>query len=345
MFRFANSEYLYGLLAVPVIVGIYLLYLNWKKKSIKKFGEVEVIKQLFSEYSHTLNVIKFVFVSIAILFLVLAIAQPQLGSKIEKSKRKGIDLIIALDVSNSMLAEDIKPNRLTRAKQAISKLLEKLDDDRIGIIVFAGKAYTQLPVTTDYAAGEMFLNNINTDMIPIQGTAIGEAIDLAVKSFPKDNYKRSRAIVVITDGENHEDDALSIAKYAAKDDIVIHAIGMGSSEGVPIPQKYNGATIGFKKDKDGNTVVTKLDELLLQQISKSTGGVYVRASNTDIGLNAIFDEINKMQKKEINAKVYSDYEDYFQWILAIALLLIIAEILLIERKYKWMKNVKLFEVK
>ncbi|MDD5570948.1 MAG: VWA domain-containing protein [Bacteroidales bacterium] len=345
MFRFENIEYLYGLLAIPLLVGLYLLYLLWKKRAISKFGDIDVIKNLFSDYSPALNLIKFVNLLLAFAFIILAVANPQVGSKIEKVKRKGVDLIIALDVSNSMLAEDIKPNRLTRAKQAISQLLNRFDDDRIGIIVFAGKAYTQLPITVDYAAAEMFMANVNTDIIPVQGTSIGAAIDLAVESFPKENSKRSRAIIIITDGENHEDDAIASVKEAAKKDIVIHAIGMGSPEGVPIPQKYSGMTMGYKKDNEGNTIMTKLDEAQLRQIAKAGNGVYVRASNTDIGLNAIFDEIGKMQKKEIETKVYSDYEDYFQPLIAIALFFVILEFLLMERKYKWMKNVKLFEVR
>ena len=344
MFRFANINYLYGLLAVPVVVGLYLVYLFWKNKSIKKFGDIDVIKQLYSEYSPTLSLIKYLLLVVAFILIVLAIAQPQLGSKVEKVKRKGIDLIIALDVSNSMLAEDIKPNRLSRAKQAISKLIDKFDDDRLGIIIFAGKAYTQLPITTDYAAANMFLSNISPDLVPTQGTAIGDAIDLAIQSFPKDNIKRSRALIIITDGENHEDDAIASAKEAANKDIVIHTIGMGSPEGVPIPVKSYGSNVDYKKDKDGNTVVTKLDEQQLQQIAKTGNGVYVRASNTDVGLNAIFDEIGKMQRKEINATIFSDYEDYFQYFISIALVLIILEIILIERKNKVLSKIKLFEV-
>ncbi|MFA6924080.1 MAG: VWA domain-containing protein [Bacteroidales bacterium] len=345
MFRFENINYLYGLILIPLLVGLYLLYLVWKKRAISKFGDIDVIKNLFSDYSSALNLIKFIILLFAFTFIILAIANPQVGSKIEKVKRKGVDLMIALDVSNSMLAEDIKPNRLIRAKQAISKLIDRFEDDRIGIIVFAGKAYTQLPITTDYAATDLFMSNVNTDIIPVQGTAIGAAIALAVESFPKENTKRSRAIIIITDGENHEDDAIASAKEVAKKDIVIYTIGMGSPEGVPIPQKYSGMAMGYKKDREGNTVVTKLDEAQLQQIAKAGNGVYARATNTDIGLNAIFDEIGKMQKKEIETKVYSDYEDYFQPCIAIALFFVILEILLLERKYKWMKNVKFFEVK
>jgi len=233
------------------------------------------------------------------------------------------------------------PNRLEKAKQSISKLIDKLDGDRIGIIVFGGEAYVQLPITTDYSAAKMFLESINTDMIPTQGTAIGKAIETAMESFGKDEGK-NKAIVFITDGENHEDDAIKAAEDAAEKQITIHTIGMGSSEGTPIPLYKGNVREGFRKDKEGNTIVTKLDEKMLQDISAAGNGIYVRASNSDAGLNNVLDALDKLEKKQFESKMYSDYEDRFQWFIAIAFLLLLIETFLTERKSKIYQRLNLF---
>lgn len=280
----------------------------------------------------------------ASVFLIIGLADPQVGSKLVKAERKGIDIVLALDVSNSMLAEDIQPSRLERAKQSISKLIDELRSDRIGMIVFAGKAYTQLPITTDYVAAKLFLSTVTTDAVPVQGTAIGDAIELAMKSFEENNM-HSKAIIIITDGENHEGDALTKAKEAADKGIHIYTIGMGLPEGAPIPVFQGQNKIGYKKDRQGNTIVTKLNETMLQQIASAGQGVYVRANNVSAGLSKIFDEINKLNKTEIDSTMFSDYEDRFQYFLVVSLIFLILELMVIERKSKWVRNLNLFHLK
>jgi Ca-activated chloride channel family protein len=286
---------------------------------------------------------KFFVLMLALAFIIAGIARPQYGSKLKKVKREGIELVIALDVSNSMMAEDIQPNRLERAKLAISRLVDKLKDDKIGLIVFAGDAYTQLPITTDYNSAKLFLNAVNTQIVPKQGTAIGAAINLAIRSFTPDS-KANKAIIVITDGENHEDDAVAAAKSAVENGMVVHTIGMGLPQGSPIPVLRSGQK-EYLKDNQGNVVITKLDENMLEQIAAAGDGVYVRANNAQVGLNTLFDEINKLQKTEMESLVYSDYEDQFQYFFAIAMILILLEFFILERKNRYLKNIKLFSVK
>ena len=344
MFRFENIDILYALLLIPVFIIIFWYVVRWRRSALKKFGELSVTGRLMPEISRGRPTFKFVLLMLAYAFLVVGMANPQIGSKLEKVQRKGFDLMLALDISNSMLAEDITPNRLQRAKQAISKLIDRLSNDRIGIVVFAGRSFTQLPITTDYAAAKLFLNTINTDLIIEQGTAIGSAIELAAGSFVKDD-KKNKAIIIITDGENHEDDAVEQAKLAADNGIKVNTIGMGLPEGGPIPVYRGHTLIGYRKDNQGNTVVTKLDEILLQQIASAGNGVYVRANNTKAGLNKIFNEINKMEKKEYDSKLYSDYEDRFQYFIGFGLLLLLFELLTLERKNRYLSKIKLFERK
>jgi len=241
-----------------------------------------------------------------------------------------------------MMAEDIQPNRLERAKRAIARLTERLNNDKIGLIVFAGDAYTQIPITTDYTSAKLFLSAINTSIVPKQGTAIGAAIDLGIKSFTPDE-ESSKAIIIITDGENHEDNPVEIAKIAAQNNIVVHTIGMGLPQGSPIPIITAGGQKDFWKDKNGQVVVTKLDEKTLQEIAAAGGGKYIRANNTEVGINAIFEEISKMQKTELESRVYSEYNDQFFYFIVVALALLALEFFVLERKNKWMKKVKLFK--
>jgi Ca-activated chloride channel homolog len=340
MLRFAHTYYFFGLLAIPVLVMLFWLFRRWKKQSLARFGQQAIIMRLMPETSGSRLFWKFMLLAIAYTCLIIALADPQTGSKLEKIKRRGVDLVIALDVSNSMLAQDIKPNRLETAKQSISKLIDNLENDRIGLIVFAGKAYTQMPITTDYAAAKLFLTNINPGMVPVQGTAIGEAIDQAIGSFGTN--KQSKAIIIITDGENHEDDAIAKAREAASKGIAVYTIGMGLPEGGPIPI-YNGAIqIGYKKDQDGATIITRLDEKMLLDIASAGKGIYVRANNSQSGLKKVFDQINKMQKNEYDSKVFSDYEDRFQLFLLLSLILLLSEIFIFERKGKWAERIKIF---
>lgn len=344
MIRFAHPDLLYLLILVPVFLVLFVYILQWKKKAWKRFGDYSVISRLIPDYSRSRLILKFLLLLIALVFMIIGLADPQVGSKLVKAERKGIDIMLALDVSNSMMAEDIKPSRLERSRQAISKLIDELRSDRIGIILFAGKAYTQLPITTDYAAAKLFLSTISTDAVPVQGTAIGEAIDLAVKSFNESN-EHSKAIIIITDGENHEGDVLATAKQAAEKGIHIYTIGMGSPEGGPIPVFQGNNRTGYKKDRQGNTVVTKLNETMLQQIASAGQGVYIRASNASAGLSKIFDEINKLNKSEIESMMFSDYEDRFQYFLGISMLFLILDLLIMERKSRWVRNLKLFTPK
>jgi len=341
MFRFEHTAYLYGLLLIPVFALLFWMLMRWKRKSLNAFGEHEVVKRLLLHVSYTRVRFKFILLMIAFGFLVIALANPQIGSRLEKAERKGIDIMIALDVSNSMLAQDIKPNRLERARQTISRLVDKLGNDRIGIVVFAGKAYKQLPITTDFAAAKLFLATINTSLIPTQGTAIGEAIELAMTSFDSD--KHTRAIVVITDGENHEDNAVEAAEKSSQAGIRVFIIGMGLGDGAPIPE-YNedGIPVGFKKDRDGSTVVTRLNETMCQQIASAGNGTYVSAVNTDAGIRKILDDLGKLEKKEFESKVFSDYEDRFQYFLAVCIILLVVDALLTERKSKWISRINLF---
>ena len=291
MFRFANSEmiYLFGLL--PVFVILYTMMRRWKRKALLRFGDASVIRRLFPDVSITRPGIKFVLLLLSLSFFITALCGPLIGSKLEEVKRKGVDIMIALDVSNSMKAEDIKPNRLERSKQAISRLIDKLQGDRIGLVVFAGEAYTQLPITTDYGAAKLFLSTVDPEIVPRQGTAIGEAIEVASSAF-SDSSSKNSTIILITDGENHEDDAVDAAKKAWEKGIRIYTIGMGSVEGAPIPIFSNGQRVGYRQDNNGQAVVTKLDPAALQEISEAGHGRFVRATNSDDGLEMILKEIN-----------------------------------------------------
>lgn len=343
MFKFGNIEYLWGLLIVPLLTIIFVWSRISRKKALRRFGNEGILAQLMPFSSKNRPAFKFMVLMLALVFIIAGIARPQFGSKLKKVKREGIELIIALDVSNSMMAEDIQPNRLERAVRAISRLIDKLKDDKIGLIVFAGDAYTQLPITSDYNSAKLFLNSVSPQIVPKQGTAVGAAINLAVRSFTP-NGEANKAVVVITDGENHEDDAVSAAKNAVDNGIVVHAIGMGLPQGSPIPVLLNGQK-EYMKDREGNVVITKLDEQMLEQIAGAGEGIYVRANNTEIGLNALFDEINKMEKEEMESRIYSEYEDQFQYFFAIGLFLILFEFIILERKNKYLKNIKLFSTK
>ncbi len=323
---------------------MYFFNLYWKKRVLNQLGDERLIKKLLPNVSHKLATLKFILYAISLLFLFVGLANLQFGTKLQEVKREGVDLMICLDVSNSMMAEDITPNRLERSKRAIYQLIDKLHNDRIGIIVFAGEAYVQLPITTDYSSAKLFLETIGTDMIPTQGTSIGSAIDLAMESF---NFKdgTSKAIIVITDGENHEENAIENTEKAEKKGITIHTIGMGSKNGSPIPIYRNGKQIGFKTDKEGNTVVSKLNEAMLKQIASTGNGSYVRASNANAGLNIIMNEINKMDKKEFGSKVFKDYEDRFQVFLIISLILLVLEYFISNRKSSKLDKINLFETK
>lgn len=339
MFRFANPEFLYLLIAVPILIAIYFLAIFMRNNSLRKFGDYTILKELMPEVSSKRPLFKALILCLVFISLVIAIARPQLGSKLKEVKRRGVELVIALDVSNSMLARDISPNRLERAKQAITRMVDKMSDDRIGLIVFAGDAYVQLPVTSDYVSAKMFLSSINPGMVPTQGTSIGKAIDLAVNSFTEKSEK-SRTLVIITDGENHEDDVIAAAKRAAENGIVVHTIGIGNPNGSPIPINTNGA---FLTDADGKIVMSKLDENTLMSIATATGGMYTLANNSNFGLNEVLAQIRKMDKQEFSSKVYSEYEEKFLYFLWFALFLLFIEYFILERKNRWQEKLEIFK--
>lgn len=341
MFRFEHPSIIYFFALIPLFIFFFWLMKRGRKKALAEFGEAELLEQLMPDSAPGKSTWKFYIQMLALSLVILVLAGPQFGSKLQQVKRKGVEVIIALDVSNSMLAQDIKPNRLERAKQAISKMVDRLHNDRIGLVVFAGDAYTQLPITTDYASAKMFLSTINTDIVPVQGTSIGKAISLGVRSFGPETGA-GRAIVVITDGENHEDDAINAAKAAKEKGIVVHTIGMGLAKGAPIPI---GNSNSFRKDKAGNIVISKLNEAVLNDIALAGGGKYNRANNTQIGLSSLFKEINGMNKTELESKVYSDYEDQFQWLAWFILFLLVLDVFILERKNKYLRKVSLFKKK
>jgi Ca-activated chloride channel family protein len=344
MLRFEHIEFLWGLAAVPLLMILFFMVRRWKRKALAGLGDPITVRKMIPEVSFSRPGLKFVLFLVAYASLVIGIANPQIGTKMEEAKRNGSDLMILLDVSNSMLAGDLAPNRLENAKRAISQLIDNLHNDRIGIIIFAGEAYVQLPITTDYSAAKLFLNNITTDIVPTQGTAIGAAIDIGMKSFNFVNGT-SKAMILMTDGENHEDDAVTAAKNARTKDVAIHVIGVGSPEGAPVPVYKNGKPVSFHTDEAGKTVVSKLNEQMCKEISEAGNGVYVRASNANSGLGIVMDQVDKMQKKTYDSKAFKNYEDRFQFFLAFSCLLLLLEFFISNRKNLKLSELNLFEVR
>lgn len=342
MFRFAHPEILYLLIVIPVLVVFFVYMRARKKKAIAEFGNPELLAPLMPLLSFKRGTWKFVMILLALLFIIAGAAGPQFGSKLQQVKKEGVELMIVLDVSNSMMAQDIKPSRLEKAKLAISRMIEKLSDDKVGMIVFAGDAYVQLPITTDYSSARLFLSGINTDIVPVQGTAIGAAIDLATRSFTPQT-ETSKAIIVITDGENHQDDAVAAAKAAREKGIYVHTIGMGLEQGAPIPEKGNPGQ--FMRDNQGNVVVSKLDENTLQNVAKAGEGLYVRASNTDVGLNTLLEEVNRMNKSLLEERIYSDYAEKYQYFFLVGLFFLFVEFMILGRKNRRLMKIRIFENK
>lgn len=342
MIRTEFPEALYLLLLIPVFFIIHYIYIKKKKARLKRFVDKELIDTIVPEISYGKIWIKFILLNLAYLFIVIAIANPQIGTSIEKSERKGTDLMVCLDISNSMLAEDIKPNRISRAKQSLNSLIDQLSNDRIGIVIFAGSAYVQLPITNDYSAAKTFIDIIDPSMISNQGTAIGEALEIANEGFGEKSNKKSRSIILISDGEDNEEEAVSIAKEIAKDGVIINTIGLGLPEGALIPiNKQGGGKIEYKKDENGSYVMTKLNETILKDIASVGNGVYIRANNTSIGLDNILARINKMEKNEYQAIAYKDYENRFYIFAFIAFVILVIEFFVFEKKNKYI-NKKFF---
>ncbi len=338
MFRFADPIYLYLLLLLPLLAILYA-YSNYRRKrNIRKYGDPQLLAHLMPGVSIYRRHVKFWLTLFALGVMAFLLARPQFGSKLETVKRKGVEVVIALDISNSMLAQDVAPNRLEKAKALISRLVDEFENDKVGLIVFAGDAFTQLPITSDYVSAKMFLNSIDPSLISIQGTAIGKALDVAMRSFtPQEGV--GRAIVVITDGENHEAGALEAAQEAAKKGIRVFMLGIGSPDGAPIPVEGSN---NYRKDKDGNVIVTRLNEQMCQEIAQAGNGMYIRVDNSNSAQRALNSEVNKMSKADVESKVYSEYNEQFQVVAWIALILLFGELLVMEGKNPLFKNIRLF---
>ena len=330
---------LWLLLLLPVFVAAYIAIIRRKQRQLKQFGDPELLAELMPNVSHIRPVMKFGLVMLALALLIIAAARPQYGQKEKTVKRQGIEVMFALDISNSMLAEDVAPNRLDRAKQMLSKLIDQMVDDKVGLIVFAGEAYTQLPITCDYVSAKMFLNTITPDLIRTQGTAIGDAIMTSMASFGGEESDASRAIILITDGENHEDDALAAAKAANEKGIKIFVVGIGKPDGSPIPIP---GTNNFRKDRSGNVVVSKLNEQMCRDIAAAGQGLYVRCDNTNTATRALQKELNTLATSEIETKVYADYNEQYQGFVLLALLILIIDFFIFNRKNKALSRLDIF---
>ena len=339
MFRFEEPTYLYLLLLLPFLAAFYL-YSNYRRrKAIRKFGDPVLMAQLMPDVSKYRPDVKFWLVFAAIGLFAVLLARPQFGSKLETVKRQGVEVMIALDISNSMLAQDVQPSRLEKAKRLVAQLVDKMENDKVGMIVFAGDAFTQLPITSDYISAKMFLESINPSLISKQGTAIGAAINLATRSFtPQEGV--GRAVIVITDGENHEGGAVEAAKAAGEKGIQVSVLGVGMPDGAPIPVE---GTNDFRRDRDGNVVVTRLNEQMCQEIAQAGDGIYVRVDNSNAAQKVIAQEINKMAKADVETQVYTEFNEQFQAVAWIILLLLLAEMLILERKNPLFRNIHLFK--
>ena len=325
----SQPQYLWLLLLVPVFFGVQVIVNKLRRRRIRRFGDEELVNALMPSYARAKVWVRLTLYSIAFCFLVIAMARPQRGVKLKEQQMKGAEVIIALDVSNSMLAQDYYPSRLERAKLAISQVSEKLKGDRIGLIVFGGESYVQIPLTSDYISARMFLNSISTGTVPVQGTAIGSAIDLGVRSF-SDQSDHSRAIIVITDGENHEDDPVAAAKSAAEQGVRVFTIGVGSNEGTLIPLPEGG----YMTDEAGENVLTRLEDVTLQAVASAGNGIYVQSTNREFGLTPIIEEIQKMEDKVMTTVVYEEYEELYVYFLTVALLFFVVEMLIGDRRSK-----------
>lgn len=328
MINFAQAQYLFLIFLIPVFFVIQAVLLRLRRRKIRKFGDEKLVEQLMPSYSKSKVWVRLTLFSIGFFFFAIGLARPQIGARLKEQEIKGAEIIIAMDVSNSMLAEDYSPNRLDRAKLAVSRLVDKLRDDRIGLVIFAGTSFVQLPVTTDYVSAKMFLNSIDTGSIPIQGTAMGDAITTCIRSFSQQSDK-SRAIILITDGENHEDDPVEAAKQAAEMGIKVFTIGVGSPEGKPIPM--DGELL---KDKDGEIVVSRLDEEVLKEVAQAGNGAYVRAGNSEFGLNPIIEDLKKLEDEKYKSVVFEEWDEQFMYFFAIALVFFVLEMLVGDRRLK-----------
>ena len=341
MYLLEDKSYFWFLLAIPVVVLLFAIIIFWRRRTQKKFADKELLNRLSPNRSTSKTVFKVVLLCLAIASFSVALVNPKFGTKMETVKREGVDVVFAVDVSKSMLAEDIAPNRLEKSKQLVTQIINNLASDRVGIIAYAGSAFPQLPITTDYAAAKMFLQNMNTDMLSSQGTAIKEAIELATTYF-NDEDQTNRVLFLISDGEDHEGNIEEIAKQAAKEGIRIVTIGVGTQKGGPIPNKRNGIVQSYKKDNSGETVITRLDENTLKEIATAANGKYINGRVTGEVVDKVTEILQNMDKKEFESQQIAEYKSQFQWFVALGLLFLLLDMLLLERETSWLKRLNLF---
>ena len=341
MYQIEEPAYFLYLTIVPAIIVLFLLGFWWKKRKQKQFADLNLIDRLSPERSSFKSFVKLIVICFGLAFLVISLANPKMGTKLETIKREGVDIVFALDVSKSMLAEDIAPSRLDKAKQIITKVIDKLGSDRVGVIIYAGNSYPLLPITTDHAAAKMFLQNASPNMVSSQGTAINEAIELAITYYDNDE-QTNRFLFIVSDGEDHEENTLEVAKQAIKEGIKVFTVGVGTEKGAPIPIRDNGIVTSYKKDNKGEVVITKMNSEVLKNITSEGGGKYINGNKTQETITSIEDLLVKAEKSEFESKQFSDYKDQFQWFIGIGLFLIILDVLLLEKKTKWIQKLNLF---
>ena len=341
MYQLEEHKWFWLLFLILGLVIVFLWTQVWKFKTRQQFSNSTLLKRLSPDQSLFKSVLKLTTLSLALTCLIIGLVNPKIGTKLETVKREGVDIVFALDVSKSMLAEDIAPNRLEKAKQLTTQIINTLISDRVGIIAYAGTAIPQLPITTDYGAAKMFLQNINTDMMSSQGTAIDEAIELS-RTYYNDDEQTNRVLIILSDGEDHNNASSGVAEDAAEEGIKVFTIGVGSAKGGPIPIKRNGIVLRYKKDNSGEVVITKLNPDTLIEIAENGNGIFIDGKNTQDVVNTITGILKKMDKKEFEAKKFAEFKDQFQWFLGFGLFFLVLDVLFLERKTAWLKRLNLF---
>lgn len=341
MIRFEHPELFYLFLLIPMLALVFLISRTLRKRDLKAFGQESLVRAMSPLLSGNRPYIKFFIMLLAVAAVIMALVNPQTGSRMEELRLEGADIIVALDVSRSMLAQDVRPNRLERAKLAVNRLIDRLEQDRIGIVLFAGSAQSQVPLTSDHNAAKMILRTVNTNSVPVQGTAIERAIERALLAFQNDQM-HNKTIIIISDGESHEDAPLQAAIRAADKGVVIHTIGIGSRAGAPIPIEENGRITGYLRDHEGNTVISRYNEQMLKEIAEATGGVFRHGTGADMGLDEILDQIRALEQEEYDTLMFAEYESRYQIFLVLAFLLLVADLIIYERKNKYLARINIF---
>ncbi len=341
MYQIEEPKYIIYFLFIAILIVMYFVVVYWKRKKQRAFADLQLLKKLSPESSKFKSALKFIVIIISLSFLIFALMNPKIGTQLKTIKRQGVDIVFALDVSKSMLAEDIAPNRLEKSKQIISKIIDKLGGDRVGIIIYAGNAYPLLPITTDHAAAKMFLQNASPNTVSSQGTAINEALRLS-KTFFDDESQTNRFLFIVSDGEDHKKNSDNLAKDVLKEGIKTFTIGVGTTKGGPIPIKRNGKFLGYKKNNKDEVVITQLHDETLKQIAKKGDGKYIYGNNTSKTVDFIEELLNDAEKKEFETKQFSDYKDQFQWFVALGLLFLVLDVFLLNKKTKWIQKLNLF---